>query len=66
MTEIVIDNFRDARDAYRQKDLRQGLYDAGAVVMDSVLVNLHGDEHRRRRRQENRIFRRDTFQHYER
>ncbi|MGE5136602.1 MAG: cytochrome P450 [Gemmatimonadota bacterium] len=66
MTEIVIDNFRDARDAYRQKDLRQGLYDAGAVVMAGVLVNLHGEEHKRRRRLENRMFRRETFDHYER
>lgn len=66
MTEIVIDNFRDAGDAYRRKDLRQGLYDAGAVVMDGVLVNLHGDEHKRRRRLENRMFRRETFDHYER
>jgi len=66
LTEIVIDNFSDARDAYRQKDLRQGLYDAGAVVMDGVLVNLHGDEHRLRRRLENRMFRRETFEHYER
>jgi cytochrome P450 len=34
--------------------------------MGDVLVNLHADEHRARRRLENRLFRRDTFFHYER
>lgn len=63
---VTISTFEDAKDAYRQKDLRQALYDDGAVVMEGVLVNLHGGEHRQRRRVENRIFRRDTFDHYER
>jgi cytochrome P450 len=35
-------------------------------VMADVLVNLHGDEHRARRRLENRLFRRETQQRYER
>jgi cytochrome P450 len=34
--------------------------------MDGVLVNLHGDAHRARRRLENRLFRRETLLHYER
>lgn len=63
---ITISTFEEAKDVYRQKDLRQALYDEGAVVMEGVLVNLHGSEHRQRRRVENRIFRRDTFDHYER
>jgi cytochrome P450 len=62
---IVISSFAEAREVYRERDLRQGLYDAGAVVMDGVLVNLHGEEHKRRRRIENRTFRRATFDHYE-
>ncbi len=62
---ITVSTFEAAKDVYRQKDLRQGLYDEGPV-MSGVLVNLHGDEHRLRRRVENRIFRRDTFDHYER
>ena len=63
---IVLRTFADAKDAYRAKDLRQSLYDEGEVVMDGVLVNLHGDEHRNRRRVENRMFRRDVFDQYER
>ena len=63
---VTIQSFADAKDAYRQKDLRQALYDEGEVVMADVLVNLHGDEHRDRRRVENRMFRRDTFDLYER
>jgi cytochrome P450 len=63
---IVLSTFADAKDAYRNKDLRQSLYDEGEVVMSGVLVNLHGQEHRDRRRVENRMFRRDVFERYER
>jgi len=63
---ITITTYEEAKDAYRQKDLRQALYDAGEVVMADVLVNLHGQEHRDRRRLENRLFRRETFERYER
>ena len=63
---VTVTSFADAQDAYRQKDLRQALYDEGEVVMADVLVNLHGVEHRDRRRVENRSFRRDTFDLYER
>jgi len=63
---ITITNYAEAKDVYRQKHLRQALYDAGEVVMGDVLVNLHGEAHRDRRRLENRLFRRDTFELYER
>jgi cytochrome P450 len=62
----TVTSYETAKDCYRRKDLRQALYDAGEVIMADVLVNLHGDEHRNRRRLENRLFRRDTFLHYER
>lgn len=65
MATATITTLADARDAYRNPHLRQGLYDAGAVVMQDVLINLHGEEHKRRRRIENRLFRRETFSHYE-
>lgn len=64
-TPILITGLDEAKDVYRQKSLRQGLYDAGEVVMSGVLVNLHGDEHRSRRRLENRLFRRETLSYYE-
>lgn len=63
---VTITTYEAARDAYRQKALRQALYDAGEVVMSDVLVNLHAAEHRDRRRVENRLFRRDTIELYER
>lgn len=62
---VTVTAYEDARDAFRQKHLRQALYDAGEVVMADVLVNLHGDDHRARRRLENRLFRRDTNARYE-
>lgn len=63
--EITVATYEQARDAFRCKDLRQALYDEGDVVMADVLVNLHGDEHRARRRLENRLFRKDTHAQYE-
>lgn len=62
---IRLTTYADARDAYRQKDLRQALYDEGRALMDGVIVNLHGADHLARRRLENRLFRRDTFAWYE-
>jgi cytochrome P450 len=58
---VLVTDWDEARDVYRHRDLRQAHYDAGEVVMSDVLVNLHGDEHRRRRRLENRLFVRDVF-----
>lgn len=63
---VVITRYDEAKEVYRQKDLRQALYDEGEVVMADVLVNLHGTEHRSRRRAENRMFRREVFERYER
>ena len=65
MAEITVTTFAEAQECYRNKNLRQALYDAGEVIMSDVVVNLHGDEHRDRRRLENRLFRRDTFTLYE-
>ncbi|MGA1589043.1 MAG: cytochrome P450, partial [Ilumatobacteraceae bacterium] len=62
---ITITDYETAKEAYRLKGLKQALYDAGEVVMADVLVNLHGAEHRDRRRLENRLFRRETFDLYE-
>ena len=61
----VIGTWVGAREAYRSKLLRQALFD-GSVVMDDVLINLHGDDHRDRRRIENPLFRRDVQLEYER
>ena len=65
MSTVILSRWADVRSAYRHKELRQALYDAGEVVMADCLLNLHGQEHRDRRRLENRLFRRETFQHWE-
>ena len=62
---VTINTFAAAQQCYRNRYLRQAAYDDGDVVMADVLINLHGAEHRNRRRLENRLFRRDTFWHYE-
>lgn len=65
MAAIVVSGYRSASDTLRLSDLRQALYDEGAILMENVLVNLHGDEHRTRRAIETKVFRRDFFQWYE-
>ena len=65
MAAIVVSGYRLANDTLRLSDLRQALYDEGAILMENVLVNLHGDEHRTRRAIETKVFRRDFFQWYE-
>jgi cytochrome P450 len=65
ITEITVSTYQQAREAFRQKELRQALYDEGDVVMSDVLVNLHGADHQARRRLENRLFRKDTHRRYE-
>lgn len=62
---FMISSWDLAREAYRSRNLRQGLYDGG-VVMENVLINLHDVPHRDRRRLENPLFRRDVLFDYER
>jgi cytochrome P450 len=65
MSAIVVSEYRHANDTLRLNDLRQALYDEGAILMEKVLVNLHGEEHRTRRGIEIKVFRRDFFEWYE-
>jgi cytochrome P450 len=66
MGDFVVTSYDQAEKLLRRNDLRQALYDAGAILMKDVLVNLHGDAHRARRTAEARAFRRDFFKYYER
>src|SRR3954471_2831768 len=63
--QLTLSTYAELWDGFRQRDLRQRLYDAGGVVMRDALLDLHGEEHRRRRRVENRLFRRGTFRWWE-
>ena len=60
-----VTGFFPARTVLRARTLRQALYDEGDALMADVIVNLHGADHLARRRLENRLFRRDTFDFYE-
>ena len=51
MNVLTVTTFEDAKEIYRHKDFKQALYDAGEVVMDGVLVNLHGEFARGREHQ---------------
>jgi len=65
MNQVHLDSFQDASAALRHPDLAQCMYDAGAVVMDQVLLSLHGEAHRVRRLLEFRVFRKNFFAYYE-
>ena len=65
MQTIELTGFRACEAALKNADLKQALYDEGAIVMERVLVTLHGEEHRTRRLLEMRVFRRDFFRRYE-
>jgi cytochrome P450 len=65
MSTIELDDYWVCEKALMEPDLKQALYDEGAILMEKVLVTLHGEEHRSRRVQEMRVFRRNFFRHYE-
>jgi cytochrome P450 len=65
MRSIELKGFTETATALRNPNLAQALYDEGAVIMDKVLLTLHGEEHRARRTLEFRVFRRDFFRWYE-
>lgn len=62
---VRVATWAGAREVFRAKTLRQGLYDEAGLLMQDVIVNLHGVGHRDRRRIENRLFRLDTFRWYD-
>lgn len=62
---VRLTSYEDVKEAFRQKDLRQSLYDEASVVLRDALITLHGEEHRARRRVQNRLFRLDTLRGYE-
>lgn len=66
MSTLTLTDYDDLVHAYRHRDLRQAMYDEGGVVMQDVLLNLHGSEHKARRRLVNGIFNRAVLTWYER
>ncbi|HSV79900.1 MAG TPA: cytochrome P450 [Ramlibacter sp.] len=64
-TQKTVTGYRDAMGVLADRSMRQALYEQGGVVMDDVLLSLHGEEHRKRRVLEFKVFRKDFFQYYE-
>lgn len=62
----VVSDMHDISAGLRHPDLKQALYDEGAVIMADTLLTLHGEPHRARRKLEFRVFRKDYFHWYER
>lgn len=65
MSVLRIADYAGCEAALKNPHLRQSLYDAGSLLMEDVLVNLHGDAHRARRQVEGQLFRRSFFRDIE-
>jgi len=65
MATVNVTGYKEANQTLALADLKQSLYDEGKVLMDRVLVTLHGEEHRARRLLEMRLFKKDFFNYYE-
>lgn len=65
MSEQVITDYHQISRVLADRSMRQALYDEGGVVMDDVLLTLHGQEHHKRRVLEFSILRKDYFAYYE-
>ena len=65
MTTHRLTRYHLCEEALKLPDLRQALYDEGAILMRDVLVNLHGEAHKARRRVEGQLFRRAHFRRLE-
>jgi cytochrome P450 len=65
MSTVNVTGYKEANQTLALPDLKQSLYDEGKVLMDRVLVTLDGEDHRRRRLLEMRIFKKDFFHYYE-
>ena len=65
MSEKVITDYQEITRVLTDRTMRQALYDEGGVVMEDVLLTLHGTAHHKRRVLEFSILRKDYFAYYE-
>ena len=65
MAQFKISDYETIKKALVNRDLKQALYDEGKVIMDGVLLTLHGEEHHKRRKLEHKVFQREFFKYYE-
>jgi cytochrome P450 len=63
---VRMSSYADAREALRHRDLREATHEEALFLLDNTVLVLHADAHTRRRRVENRAFRRDILGHFER
>ena len=61
----IISNSAQIAAGLKRTELKQALYDEGAVIMADTLLTLHGERHRKRRILEFDVFRKDFFHWYE-
>ena len=52
MNKFETSSYKTIKSALVNRNLKQALYDEGKVIMDGVLLTLHGEEHRKRRKQD--------------
>ena len=65
MALVKLDGFLEVQEALCNPNLRQSLYEDSDILMKDVLITLHGEEHRRRRQSELKLFTRSVTSDYE-
>jgi cytochrome P450 len=65
MSTVTVTGYKEANQTLALPDLKQSLYDEGRIMFDRVLVTLDGEDHRKRRLLEMKIFKKDFFNYYE-
>ena len=65
MAPVTLNSFVEVQEALCNPNLRQNLYEDSDILMKDVLLTLHGEEHRRRRQSELKLFTRSITSNYE-
>ena len=65
MALVKLASFLEVQEALCNPKLRQSLYEESDMLMKDVLLTLHGEDHRRRRQSELKLFTRSVTSNYE-
>ena len=65
MTEVIVNNYKEATAILTNRDFAQSLYDESPEIMQDVILTSEGNTHINRRKIEYHLFRKDISRNYE-
>ena len=65
MTQVFVNNYREATTILTNRDFAQSLYDESSIIMQDVILTSEGDSHINRRKTEFHLFRKEISRNYE-